>query len=166
MAKLSDDHSLSNRRIAFGQPPSRGPFSQRWHVSGWQRYHSHLQTMVSASTHNLPTSGTHPKRTATFKNNTLCSKYLNNTRFPFAASAKSSALRPNSCSQAMSDQISLPDMMAPVSSTRRPMRRGLGRRVSCLEHCLQGVVSALEKTGRPQLGSEEVQWDRRLGKTS
>lgn len=103
--------------------------------------------MPTFRTRNFPTSGAHPNIIQIFRNSNRCSKYFNSSAL---LPASSSFVLPNSCHHAPSDQTSLPEIMPPLSSINKPIRRGLIRRGVSLSHCLHLAIALFAKMGTPQ----------------
>ena len=127
--------------------------------------------MPTRQTASLPTSSFQPKNRLNLRNSRRCSRYFNTVVSHWA---RSSVVLPSNCSQAVVDQMSFPQPMAPVSSISVPtfrrsvslprkkvdhvwfnaailtIRGFISSRTS-FSHCLHVVEVLFEKVGKPQL---------------
>lgn len=128
------------------RPPPHLP--QPYHEIWSSKQTPHPPQVITPKTANRPTPSSHPTTKCNLMNNTLCSKYL---ICSLLIKITSGIVLPNNFSQARVLQSSLPVAIQPVSSTRRPMMRGLRDRERSLSQLWQGVVSLLAYMVTPQL---------------
>ena len=148
--------------------------------------------MPTRQTTSLPTSSLQPKNRLNLRNSRRCSRYLSTVVLHWA---RSSVVLPSNCSQAVVDQTSFPQPIAPVSSISVPTYRrsvsppwkmvhhvrlnaailtirGFISSRTSFSHCLHIVEVLLENIGKPQLhylliiGMEELERPTTLCRTS
>ena len=119
-SQAAENRPIEEKQISRNQPRRLFPYDKYFQLSPHhpRNFHSHIfQTIVTFKIHSFPTSSLHPNVTASFRKSNRFSRYFSSFTLEPASSL---ALRPRSCSHASSDHISLPLVMAPLSSTRSP----------------------------------------------